>query len=60
MPFLRFVITERSRSSGDRHGFLRGAELVRGRSILSVHEPGFIVYEDALHVVAEPFSGTPT
>ena len=38
MAFLRFVIPERSRESGYRHGFLRGAKLIQRRGVLSEHE----------------------
>jgi hypothetical protein len=35
MPFLHFVIPERSKTSGYRHGFLRSAQLIQHRGILS-------------------------
>jgi hypothetical protein len=38
MAFLRFVVQERNRQSGFRYGFLRGAEVIRRRGSLSVHE----------------------
>ena len=38
MAYLRFVIQERSKDSGYRYGFLRGAEVIRRRGTLSVHE----------------------
>jgi hypothetical protein len=38
MAFLRFVVQERSLESGYRYGFLRGAEAIRRRGSLSVHE----------------------
>ena len=35
MPFLRVVIPEGSKTSGYRHGFLRVAQLIQHRGILS-------------------------
>jgi hypothetical protein len=75
MPFLHFVIPERSKTSGYHHGFLRGAtdhiglarevvELLRQHDVvvetILTDRPGFLVYEDDFQIVAEPFSETPT